>query len=564
MANTKSPTAKARKSPAAGKAAGPEASATGKPEGLARSAVKPTGKTPSNLPLRKGESSPSSELTATALARGDLVHLPPASLKVDPDQPRQQFDTPAWAGFVDEVRQFGILQPLLVARVKGTEFYELIAGERRQRASIEVGLPTVPCYCRELTEEQIGAARLIENDQREELNAIDRARAYQRHLEKFELSQEKLAAQLGISQGEVSHTIRLLRLPKDWQQQIMSRDMTQTQARSLVPWADLPDVLKAIREGLPKKKKFSDLTTLEWGELLSETLDDCCEPVSGNRYESGLPNGVRYDFSKLTAERREALQIRTYESQYCGKTEGCFNKALWKTLVDELISAERKKAGKKLERDVDGPKSSSKNGPAIKPKPTAAELKEKAEQHAKRIYAYRLRWLQGRIAAKVDQLPGEEAVALLVGMALIDGRQRRDLFDIACEESGQPKCKRDIHSDSKRWAWVMSLDRVKMKRTLQVYIREWTKLEARSWSCDANPAIIEHFATVLQIDLAPWQPDEDFLKLHTIDQLLDLMHEWRLPLAAGGKADLIRHIMANSGKCTAPKELREVKAVELR
>lgn len=167
-------------------------------------------------------------------------------------QPRQKFTDATIKELADSVAQHGILQPLLVRPLKNAEGqYEIIAGERRWRAAQKAQLHNVPVIIREMTDEEAMQIALIENLQREDLNAIDEAEAYQRLMDEFAHTQEKLAAAVGKSRSHVANTVRLLNLPKSVRNLIRDDKLTAGHARALITAKD-PEALarEVVERGL--------------------------------------------------------------------------------------------------------------------------------------------------------------------------------------------------------------------------------------------------------------------------------------------------------------------------
>ena len=151
--------------------------------------------------------------------------------KVEPnrDQPRKNFDEDALQELADSIKQFGLLQPILVQDRK--EYYEIIAGERRWRAAKLAGLREVPVIVRNYTDQEIVEISLIENIQREDLNPIEEALAYRRLLEEFHLKQDEVAERVSKSRTAVTNSMRLLKLCDNVQQMIIDDPDTKKDHR---------------------------------------------------------------------------------------------------------------------------------------------------------------------------------------------------------------------------------------------------------------------------------------------------------------------------------------------
>ena len=154
--------------------------------------------------------------------------------KVGPnkEQPRKQFDEDALVELSDSIRQFGIIQPLIVQEKNG--FYEIIAGERRWRAAKLAGLKEVPVIVKKYTDIEVVEISLIENIQRESLNPIEEAVAYKRLLEEFHLKQDEVAERVSKSRTTVTNSMRLLKLDERVQQMVIDDMLTTGHARALL------------------------------------------------------------------------------------------------------------------------------------------------------------------------------------------------------------------------------------------------------------------------------------------------------------------------------------------
>jgi ParB family chromosome partitioning protein len=174
------------------------------------------------------------------------------SIVPNPQQPRSVFEPEQFAELVHSIREFGVLQPIVV-RPKGSG-YELIMGERRLRASKEAGLTTIPAVVRETADENMLRDALLENLHRANLNPLEEASAYKQLLEDFGTTQEQLADRLGRSRPQITNTLRLLRLPLTVQTKVASGVLSAGHARALLgaPNEDVMATLaeRAIKEGL--------------------------------------------------------------------------------------------------------------------------------------------------------------------------------------------------------------------------------------------------------------------------------------------------------------------------
>ncbi|MEO7715547.1 MAG: ParB/RepB/Spo0J family partition protein [Capsulimonas sp.] len=168
-----------------------------------------------------------------------VQRLAVTSIKANTFQPRDSFDDTALEDLANSISAHGILQPIMV-RASGKNKYELVAGERRFRAAKRAGLEFVPAIVRELTDEESLTVALIENIQREDLNAIEAAKGYRQLLDQFGLTQTELARQLGKAQPTIANALRLLKLDLEMQVSISDGQMTEEHGKALLSVQD-PD-----------------------------------------------------------------------------------------------------------------------------------------------------------------------------------------------------------------------------------------------------------------------------------------------------------------------------------
>jgi len=148
------------------------------------------------------------------------------------DQPRKQFDPEALKDLAGSIRQYGIIQPIIVC--KKPDYYEIIAGERRWRAAKLAGLKQIPVVVKEYSDKEIAEISLIENIQRENLNPIEEAKAYKSLIEEYDLTQEELSERISKSRTQITNTMRLLKLHEDVQKMLTAGALTAGHARALL------------------------------------------------------------------------------------------------------------------------------------------------------------------------------------------------------------------------------------------------------------------------------------------------------------------------------------------
>ena len=162
-----------------------------------------------------------------------ISEVPVSKIKANPNQPRREFAAEALNELAESIRQIGIIQPITLRKMDdGT--YQIIAGERRWRASQMAGLSSIPAYIRPADDENMMQMALVENIQREDLNAIEIALAYQNLIEQYDLTQEKLSEKVGKNRATIANFLRLLKLPAQVQMALQNKEMDQGHARALL------------------------------------------------------------------------------------------------------------------------------------------------------------------------------------------------------------------------------------------------------------------------------------------------------------------------------------------
>lgn len=206
----------------------------------------------------------------------DAVMIDIAKVEPNREQPRKKFDEDALLELAESIKQFGVLQPLLVQ--ERDDYYEIIAGERRWRAAKMAGVKKVPVIIKKLTEQEIMEISLIENIQREDLNPIEEALAYKRLLSEFNLKQDEVAERVSKSRTAVTNAMRLLKLNEKVQQMVIDEMLTTGHARALLGIEDqekqytvaqkifdeklsVRDTEKLVKSLQNEKKKQTDVRT---------------------------------------------------------------------------------------------------------------------------------------------------------------------------------------------------------------------------------------------------------------------------------------------------------------
>lgn len=208
--------------------------------------------------------------------RGGVEEIRLASIKPNPTQPRQDFDEESLAELAGSIRTLGLIQPLTV-RKESDESYTIISGERRYRASQMAGLETVPVYVRKVDDNTMLEMALVENIQRQDLNALEIAFTFQRLMEECSITQEALADRVGKKRSTVANYVRLLKLPAELQAALQSDIITMGHARALLAVESRAKQLSLLRRVV--KNALSVRQTEELVKSLGEDNRKSAKPA---------------------------------------------------------------------------------------------------------------------------------------------------------------------------------------------------------------------------------------------------------------------------------------------
>ncbi len=176
-----------------------------------------------------------------------INEVPIDQIHANPDQPRRDFDPDSLQELSDSIRQIGIIQPITLRKIKEGD-YQIIAGERRFRATVMAGLKSIPAYIRTADDENVMAMALIENIQREDLNSMEVALACQNLLEVYDMTQEQLSSRIGKKRATIANYIRLLKLPAEIQVALKNKQIDMGHARALLAIDDPMKQLQLFHE----------------------------------------------------------------------------------------------------------------------------------------------------------------------------------------------------------------------------------------------------------------------------------------------------------------------------
>ena len=257
---------------------------------------------------------------------GEAVSLSLHEIELNRGQPRKKFDEEALAELADSIALHGVLQPLLVRPIPGG--YQLVAGERRWRASQRAGLSEVPVVIREMSDKEMMELALIENLQREDLNPMEEAKGYQTLMESYQLTQEEVAKQVGKSRPAVANALRLLNLPEPVCQMLLENTLSAGHAKALLAFPGEEEQIKAaemaIRQGL--SVRVVEEMTRKRGKSAKESKE---KPSRRNSFFAEVELAMSEQLGrKVTVhEKKGVLELEFYSQEDLQNLANIFHKS---------------------------------------------------------------------------------------------------------------------------------------------------------------------------------------------------------------------------------------------
>lgn len=208
------------------------------------------------------------EKVINSTPKEEIIEINLDELRSNPYQPRKIFDEEKLNELSESIKKHGVFQPIIAKKsIKG---YEIIAGERRVKASIKAGLKTIPAVIRNLTDDQMMEIALLENLQRENLNAIEEATAYGKLIESLKITQDDLATRLGKSRSHITNMLGLLSLPEEVKTMINEEKISQSHARVLSKIEDKEEIIRLANKILDEKLNVRDIELLSKDESIKK------------------------------------------------------------------------------------------------------------------------------------------------------------------------------------------------------------------------------------------------------------------------------------------------------
>lgn len=504
--------------------------------------------------------------TVTPAGVAAALEAPPATqMRIDldridpsPYQARQVFDEAELAELAASLTAHGQIQPIVV-RVGGNARYELIAGERRCRAARLAGWQKIRAEVLVLTDAQAATLSLAENLRRSTLSPVEEARGLQALLQTGQ-TQEQLAAEFGITQSQISYRVRLLELPEDVQQKLMTREITATHARHLLPWVQYPAICKRVMDAWEP-----DMSHGDFQEEVLEAVRACSRPVKGGGWVAELGRYVDVAF-KLTPEREKLLDLHEVVTRYGGREQRAFDVDAWDRLQAEALAAkaqrEEKKAGKAGAADGEAPQ--------VDRAEQKRREKQRAESLERRIRELVHRWK----ALVVLDWFGERAELRTLLAMLAAASAARIEVGAGHLETAYVDALPDAKHVRKRKAWDATpptlLDLVtRSEAETRDVLRRYAALAIYDPTCN-RPAPVDLLDALAAEAGIEWEAEwkaarmggltQPFFELHDKADLLRLCRAWKLTWSdAAKKGEIIAGLLGpdQAATKTLPETLRK-------
>lgn len=537
-------------------------------------------------PRKKALKKPSAKAAEITDVPTTTMDLPVAAIAACPFQPRQNFPEEEIEQLGQSILADGLIHPIAVRpdpEVDGG--YQLVDGERRWRACQWLGRQTIRAEVGQWTDAQVMRIVVASALQRRDLNPIEEALAFQRAIEAgVAAGPTELARQLGVSQGHVSNRIRLLELPDDWKQRVISGEIPPTHARSLIKFRDCPAILARVAEDMAdgwSEIRECRCTVDDFEEHVAGIAEDETRPISGTWRDRGT-NWKDVPVRQFTEVELAALKPITLDvrSGRGHKEElRATNVELWDKLQAEYLAGRDAAAEKKAEKTA-AKKPTKELSPAEKKQQAAEEkrkAKEREKQFQKRLGEWHDHWLRYLIAARLaaDSTMQE----LLVVAAYATTVHRSGAFDpMAGLKDACKGLAPDVEIGTKKGHFGQRLD--VMRSLVQLGEDEIEPVLGRTiakWFWDDGPVAVAYsddlgpLATYLVIDRQrAWSEDQAgelslaYWNLHSKEQLLELGKELGVEVEASAKkTDLVDRFMARNDlevePLAMPQELQNLK-----
>lgn len=243
-----------------------------------------------------------------------VVEVPLDRIEANSEQPRKIFEDTALTELSESIREYGVLQPIILLKQEGR--YLIIAGERRYRAATLAGLEKIPAIIKNLDSKEAALIALVENVQREDLNYLEEARAYKKLMEDFNLTQSEIAEKVSKQQSTISNKIRLLSLPENLQEQLINNKLTERHARALLKISD-----DHSRQNIIDRVISNNLNVKQTEKLVEDVLEKSAEAERKLRKKNYISykiyiNTIRKTFNQIKEMEKNARYTQEDKGDY--------------------------------------------------------------------------------------------------------------------------------------------------------------------------------------------------------------------------------------------------------
>lgn len=507
---------------------------------------------------------------------GKLEVIAIGQIVASPFNPRKHFPQAELQELADSLKHDGQLQNIVVRphtlKTPAGPTYEIICGERRWRAAKIAGLADLRCVVIHVTTAKAIELAGMENYRRKDLNEIEEGRWFKEMIDGAGFKTEQaLGKHLGLSQPTVSNRLRLLTLPEEWQERVITQVIPATHARELIPWAKHPPVLETVEKKIKRGKKPAEMTVKDFAELVEESIMYASRPLAGPfsiRTIEGFYRDNGEVAFKPDAGNLEALAPFEYREGRDAKVLRTFNIALWDQLQAQGVKAAAEREAKRAEKET-AKRAAGALTPAQKREHEQWKKNVLEKKHLRWLTAWRQKW----IVERLEKADGHVVYRLILFFSSKGFRQHN--CDEAVEEAinevgGHLK---DCYEDE-RWHGVASIPADRLHDAIVGSLKRWLSADQEKSHMDFSQDDVADIAAMMGLDLSKhWSLTEDFLLLHTKEQIVELIQEWKIgsgiPDAATWKrGQLVERVMTpgpHHKKCPAclralePKPLPAVK-----
>ena len=241
-----------------------------------------------------------------------IKSIPIEKIKPNPYQPRRTFDENSIKELSSSMLEYGVLQPIVVCKISEKDEFFIIAGERRYRAAQKINYKIIPAIIKTITKKELLEIALVENIQREDLNAIDEAEAYCKLIEQYSYTQMQLAEKFGKSRSYIANTIRLLKLPEDIKNLIKNRKLSASHARTIASSENPEELVKRINEENLSVRNLEKIIKFRKKKTVFNTLHNKAH-ISKDpdlvRLEKTLEKALKTTVKIISTEKDDRMQI---------------------------------------------------------------------------------------------------------------------------------------------------------------------------------------------------------------------------------------------------------------